>query len=79
MSGKKAAYHFKSKKLVLTTSSANNSLLLNDHVLVLGIKHACHPVTLHCSLFVSNPAAELISGKVSTGVLLFPLHCVKLA
>ncbi len=56
-----------------------NSLLLNVHVHELGIKLTCHPVNLHCSLFVSNPAAELISGKVSTGVLLFPLHSVKLA
>lgn len=46
------------------------SLLLNLNVLVLRIELTCHPV-LHCSLFVSNPAAVLISGKVNSGFCCF--------
>lgn len=55
--------------------SLSKSLLLNLNALVLHIKLTCHPVNLYCLLFVSNPVAALISGKV----LLFPPRGVKLA
>lgn len=47
------------------------SLLLNVYVLVLCAELTCHPASMHCLLFVSNPAAELISGNVNSGFCCF--------